>query len=216
MPATLQAPTLAEAVATINDAVASGKVPDITEAHLKVFHHRHFPDSFTPTLSFSGDDGGLGYYTDGVKRTLTDEDVAWYRQHEITSLLRERRQNEQSSPDAPPNVSPTTSPKPLPNRTPSEEPLEEAPAGPYGNPTIDLQEVAYRQDNDNSDQDNEDQLSNPAKTRSMSKRKRKALKRRAEKEARQPPPKIQKIVTENRIARELDEVKAGPTLELDY
>ena len=37
------------------------------------------------------DDDGLGYYPDGVKRTLTDEQIAMFRHSEIQTLLRERR-----------------------------------------------------------------------------------------------------------------------------
>lgn len=37
------------------------------------------------------DDDGLGYYEDGVKRTLTDEQIAMFRQSEIHALLRDRR-----------------------------------------------------------------------------------------------------------------------------
>ena len=36
-----------------------------------------------------GDD--LGYYSDGMKRTLTDEQIAMFRHSEIQALLRERR-----------------------------------------------------------------------------------------------------------------------------
>jgi hypothetical protein len=37
------------------------------------------------------DDDGLGYYDDGVKRTLTDAQIAIFRHSEIQALLRERR-----------------------------------------------------------------------------------------------------------------------------
>ena len=37
------------------------------------------------------DDDGLGYYADGTKRTLTDEQVAIFRHSEIQQLLREQR-----------------------------------------------------------------------------------------------------------------------------
>ena len=37
------------------------------------------------------EDDGLGYYEDGVKRTLTDEQIAIFRHSEIQALLRERR-----------------------------------------------------------------------------------------------------------------------------
>jgi hypothetical protein len=36
----------------------------------------------------------LGYYADGVKRTLTDEQIAMFRHSEIQTLLRERRRAE--------------------------------------------------------------------------------------------------------------------------
>ena len=39
------------------------------------------------------EDDGLGYYPDGVKRTLTDEQVAMFRHSEIYNLLREKRLN---------------------------------------------------------------------------------------------------------------------------
>ena len=47
----------------------------------------HFQHASNPT----DEDDGLGYYADGVKRTLTDEQVAMFRHSEIQSLLRERR-----------------------------------------------------------------------------------------------------------------------------
>jgi Protein of unknown function (DUF3807) len=37
------------------------------------------------------EDDGLGYYDDGVKRTLTDAQIAIFRHSEIQALLRERR-----------------------------------------------------------------------------------------------------------------------------
>lgn len=39
------------------------------------------------------DDDGLGYYADGVKRTLTDEQIEIFRHSEIQTFLRERRLN---------------------------------------------------------------------------------------------------------------------------
>jgi hypothetical protein len=40
-----------------------------------------------------GDDDNLGCYHDGVKRTLTDEQVAMFRHSEIQRLLQQRRLN---------------------------------------------------------------------------------------------------------------------------
>lgn len=40
---------------------------------------------------YDEDDDGLGYYEDGVKRTLTDEQIALFRHSEIQRMLLERR-----------------------------------------------------------------------------------------------------------------------------
>ena len=45
--------------------------------------------------SDGGDEDGLGYYPDGVKRTLTDQQIAIFRHSEIQGLLRERRRKQQ-------------------------------------------------------------------------------------------------------------------------
>jgi hypothetical protein len=42
-----------------------------------------------------GDDG-LGYYEDGVKRTLTDEEIAIFRHSEIQRILLERRRRKEA------------------------------------------------------------------------------------------------------------------------
>ena len=42
------------------------------------------------------EDDGLGYYEDGVKRTLTDEQIAIFRHSEIQTLLRERQNAEEA------------------------------------------------------------------------------------------------------------------------
>ena len=48
------------------------------------------PDSATPG-AYGDDDDKLGWYHDGVKRTLTDEQVAMFRHSEIQRLLQQRR-----------------------------------------------------------------------------------------------------------------------------
>ncbi|KAK4942942.1 hypothetical protein LTR10_017326 [Elasticomyces elasticus] len=79
-----------------------------TDIHrLKDFHATHFPGQITPEITIvSGrakdepdlqhlpvpevvDD--LGFYQDGVKRTLTEEQVKMFRHSEIQRLLKERR-----------------------------------------------------------------------------------------------------------------------------
>lgn len=42
-------------------------------------------------VDYEEEDDGLGYYADGTKRTLTDEQIAIFRHSEIEALLRARR-----------------------------------------------------------------------------------------------------------------------------
>lgn len=46
------------------------------------------------------EEDGLGYYEDGVKRTLTDAQIAIFRHSEIQTLLRERRHATEAAGDA--------------------------------------------------------------------------------------------------------------------
>ena len=66
---------------------------------LQHFHQAHFPGQQIPEISppnhtedETTDDDGLGYYADGVKRTLTYEQVKMFRHSEIQRLLSERKQ----------------------------------------------------------------------------------------------------------------------------
>lgn len=58
------------------------------------------------------DDDGLGYYPDGVKRTLTDEQIAMFRHSEIQTLLRERRRRDNAESDIMSDA-PSKSPQPV-------------------------------------------------------------------------------------------------------
>jgi len=49
------------------------------------------PSTLPPDKEYIEEDDGLGYYEDGNKRTLTDEQIAIFRHSEIQSLLRARR-----------------------------------------------------------------------------------------------------------------------------
>lgn len=81
-------------------------------AQLRQFHALHFPQQSIPNISpasnpqqYLADEvpsrsqlslptkevDDLGYYEDGVKRTLTDEQVKMFRHSEIQRLLSERR-----------------------------------------------------------------------------------------------------------------------------
>ncbi|PQE20152.1 cut8 proteasome-binding domain-containing protein [Rutstroemia sp. NJR-2017a BBW] len=84
--------------------------PEITENDLLNFYTAHF--SHDPSAHFAAnflgpvehedvdpveEDDGLGYYSDGVKRTLTDEQIAIFRHSEIQALLRKRKRAEESN-----------------------------------------------------------------------------------------------------------------------
>ncbi|KAL3422183.1 hypothetical protein PVAG01_06339 [Phlyctema vagabunda] len=74
----------------------------VSQDELAAFHTTHFSSTSTEhfTKQFLGpvedeyydeEDDGLGYYEDGVKRTLTDEQITMFRHSEIQALLREQR-----------------------------------------------------------------------------------------------------------------------------
>ncbi|CAO2656943.1 Nn.00g057460.m01.CDS01 [Neocucurbitaria sp. VM-36] len=81
-------------------------IPTVTVDDLRAFHAKHYPSAPEPEHFLHGvesvpeaveeydeaDDDGLGYYSDGVKRTLTDEQIAMFRHSEIQAILRKRRQ----------------------------------------------------------------------------------------------------------------------------
>ncbi|KAF2437448.1 hypothetical protein P171DRAFT_459216 [Karstenula rhodostoma CBS 690.94] len=83
-------------------------IPTVTADDLRQFHAKHFPNAPAPKPYIHGvdheaqheycDDGddGLGYYEDGVKRTLTDEEVAIFRHSEIQRILLERRRRKEA------------------------------------------------------------------------------------------------------------------------
>jgi hypothetical protein len=73
---------------------------------LRAFHTKHFATAPIPAQFFvqpeaetinddaeeyDEENDGLGYYEDGVQRTLTDEQIALFRHTEIQMILRERR-----------------------------------------------------------------------------------------------------------------------------
>lgn len=71
-----------------------------TQEDLQAFQAKHFPSQSQHTPTFQDtyyepdfaeeEEDDLGCYPDGVKRTLTDEQVRIFRHSEIHSLLRER------------------------------------------------------------------------------------------------------------------------------
>ncbi|KAI4157191.1 MAG: hypothetical protein LQ342_008477 [Letrouitia transgressa] len=80
------------------------RIPTVTQVNLYAFHSRIFGAKATSNLPSSlivnasevnkdgvEDEDDLGYYPDGVKRTLTDDQIAMFRCSEIYALLRERQ-----------------------------------------------------------------------------------------------------------------------------
>ena len=78
----------------------------VTQEDLYAFHARIFGssapiqpscteqesyDDVTDKDVFRAEDDDLGYYPDGTKRTLTDEQIAMFRHSEVYSILRERQ-----------------------------------------------------------------------------------------------------------------------------
>ncbi|KAK4237045.1 hypothetical protein C8A03DRAFT_45062 [Achaetomium macrosporum] len=92
----------------------SFKVPQISQADMVAFHEAHFSQFATDHFQthflrpehppaedtthnaaddeeyYEEEDDGLGYYPDGVKRTLTDEQIAIFRHSELEALRRVR------------------------------------------------------------------------------------------------------------------------------
>jgi len=79
------------------------QIPTVTTKDLSAFHHSHICQRSDPSacahLCYTDQGGeeeeregdGLGYYADGTKRTLTDEQVSMFRFSEIQGLLRQKR-----------------------------------------------------------------------------------------------------------------------------
>jgi len=79
------------------------ELPTITEQDLKTFHLKHFPAASLPQSFASAQDRDqeledeLGYYPDGTKRTLTDDQIAMFRHSEIQQLLKTLRSQQTTS-----------------------------------------------------------------------------------------------------------------------
>ncbi|KAL8862811.1 MAG: hypothetical protein Q9178_000753 [Gyalolechia marmorata] len=108
-------------------------IPSVTPADLERFQKIHFTPNDSSTISEVyahtphvntaheevAEEDDLGYYPDGVKRTLTDEQIAMFRHSEIYSLLRKRqlrKENREMDEDA--SVSPTNTEAPNLQREP--------------------------------------------------------------------------------------------------
>ncbi|KAF2146809.1 uncharacterized protein K452DRAFT_294343 [Aplosporella prunicola CBS 121167] len=182
-------------------------VPTVTEEDLRAFQRKHFPTapapaSFVPVQDeaeeytyeedweYYEEDDGLGYYSDGVKRTLTDEQIAMFRHSEIQATLKERRRQaeddviEEGTGAVPLNG--TGEATPVNVRAPSATPSDTPNFGGSPPPT--------------------------PKAKSKNKRRNKKRKRNTEDPSN---PEEDEGITYRRIARELDEQK-NVAVELDY
>ncbi|OOF96367.1 hypothetical protein ASPCADRAFT_506058 [Aspergillus carbonarius ITEM 5010] len=94
--------------------------PPVTLEDLQAFQAKHFPGSACPTppltttlaeehpdhqqqeehYYYEEEEDDLGYYPDGVKRTLTDEQIRIFRHSEIHALLREKQLREEEEAEA--------------------------------------------------------------------------------------------------------------------
>ncbi|EAU38776.1 predicted protein [Aspergillus terreus NIH2624] len=83
------------------------QVPPVTLEDLQAFHAKHFPwtqpasslahpNDATLVEEYVEGDDDLGFYPDGVKRTLTDEQIEIFRHSEIHALLREKQLKEEA------------------------------------------------------------------------------------------------------------------------
>lgn len=95
----------------LNSLLGELQNPNISQAEIDAFHQEHFStvavelftsDFLQPPTTYGEDtydekyceeyyeeeDDGLGYYPDGVKRTLTDEQIAIFRHSELEALRR--------------------------------------------------------------------------------------------------------------------------------
>ncbi|PYH97788.1 hypothetical protein BO71DRAFT_406589 [Aspergillus ellipticus CBS 707.79] len=82
--------------------------PPVTLEDLQAFQAKHFPGSVQhPTYQEQPleekeyyEEEDLGYYPDGVRRTLTDEQIRIFRHSEIHALLREKQLREEAEAEA--------------------------------------------------------------------------------------------------------------------
>ncbi|KAI0521458.1 hypothetical protein F5B22DRAFT_538970 [Xylaria bambusicola] len=101
--------------------------PEVSHADIESFHATHFSNDavnlfefefLRPDAAHGGapesyyyeeeEDDGLGYYPDGVKRTLTDEQIGIFRHSEMEALRRADRaaSKQETTPDSEPAIDP--------------------------------------------------------------------------------------------------------------
>ncbi|KAK7531029.1 hypothetical protein IWX49DRAFT_588072 [Phyllosticta citricarpa] len=214
------------------------KVPAITVDDMLDFHQRHFPSAPAPAGFFSHqqsrhenrtyvadistdegaskedpEDDGLGYYEDGVKRTLTDDEISIFRHSEVQRLY--ARLLEQASEAAERKLAD------LEALSKSNEPSEEGEYEPQSDPTaativaekVEEERPAEERKRSELKQEVEkDQGSEHRLSPQVTNNDAQAHKNGPKKRKRSDEPEHH---TYRRIAREMDDVKAV-NVELDY
>lgn len=161
----------------------------------------------------------LGYYSDGVKRTLTDEQLAMFRHSEIEQLVREGRMQREEAEEQQPQIEATVL-----------EAEHERRAGSPGSDAssieIDLVGLAQpaslappapspqRQPSQSSRSDASDLTAGAKRQRKEQVPYYDRHKRKWEQYVEEEDP-VEGSLTQRRLVRELDEIKDG-TVELDY
>ncbi|KFY01064.1 hypothetical protein V490_01103 [Pseudogymnoascus sp. VKM F-3557] len=79
--------------------VSSVELADFFTKHFSGYSKDHFATTFLAEGLAEEEDDNLGYYEDGVKRTLTDEQIAMFRRTEIETLVREKRRSDEAKAD---------------------------------------------------------------------------------------------------------------------
>lgn len=75
------------------------ELADFYTKHFSGHSKNHFGTTFLAEGLAEEEGNSLGYYDDGVKRTLTDEQIAMFRHTEIETLLREKRRSDEAKSD---------------------------------------------------------------------------------------------------------------------
>ncbi|KFY05053.1 hypothetical protein O988_00311 [Pseudogymnoascus sp. VKM F-3808] len=79
--------------------VSSVELADFFTKHFSGYSKDHFATTFLAEGLAEEEDDNLGYYEDGVKRTLTDEQIAMFRHTELETLAREKRRSDEAKAD---------------------------------------------------------------------------------------------------------------------
>jgi hypothetical protein len=85
----------------------------------------HFQEEDVYNQDEEQEDDGLGYYEDGVKRTLTDEQIAMFRHSELEALRRAQESQDVKSAAASASAHMTNKSEPRADAEPGELPSEE-------------------------------------------------------------------------------------------